>query len=94
MPALSTGGGRPTACTVSMPSILRARKYTVQASKDIVVRKANLETWFSYAKDWSVILKSLVCAKTLIMALPAVQGSEEETEREDISIKFMSENFW
>ena len=63
------------------PPFYEFRKHTVQAPKDNVVRKANLETGFSYAKDWSFILKRLVCAETLMKALPAVQGSEEEIER-------------
>ena len=42
------------------PAYFEIRKYTVQLLKDIVVRKTNLETWYSYAKDWSVILKVLV----------------------------------
>ena len=38
------------------PAYFEIRKYTVQLLKDIVVRKTNLETWYSYAQDWSVIL--------------------------------------
>ena len=63
------------------PAYFEIRKYTVQLLKDIVVRKANLETWYSYAKDWSVILKVLVCSETLVKALPALQGTEDEIER-------------
>ena len=63
------------------PAYFEIRKYTVQLLKDIVVRKTNLETWYSYAKDWSVILKVLVCSETLVKALPALQGTEDEIER-------------
>ena len=63
------------------PAYFEIRKYTVQLLKDIVVRKTNLETWYSYAKDWSVIPKVLVCAETLVKALPALQGTEDEIER-------------
>ena len=64
-----------------MPSLLEIRKYTVHILKDIVVRKTNLETWCSYAKDWSVILKVLVCSETLVKALPALQGTEDGIKR-------------
>ena len=63
------------------PAYFEIRKYTVRLLKDIVVRKTNLETWYSYAKDWSVILKVLVCSETLVKALPALQGTEDEIER-------------
>ena len=63
------------------PAFFEIRDYTVQALKDIVVRKTNLQTWCSYAKDWSFILKTLVCAETLVKALPTVRGSEDEIER-------------
>ena len=46
-----------------------------------MVRKTNLQTWCSYAKDWSFILKTLVCAETLVKALPTVRGSEDGIER-------------
>ena len=57
------------------PAYFEIRKYTVQLLKDFVVRKTNLETWHTYssAKDWSVILKVLVCSDTLVKALPALQ---------------------
>ena len=60
------------------PAYFEIRTYTVQLLKDIVVRKINFETWYSYAKDWSVILKVLVCSETLVKALPALQGTEDE----------------
>ena len=63
------------------PAFFEIRDYTVQALKDIVVRKTNLQTWCSYAKDWSFILKTLVCVETLVKALPTVRGSENEIER-------------
>ena len=63
------------------PAYSEIRKYTVQLLRDIVVRKTNLETWYSYAKDWSVILKVLVCSETLVKALPALQRTEDEIER-------------
>ena len=63
------------------PAYFEIRKYTVKLLKDIVVRKTNLETWYSYAKDWSVILKVLVCSETFVKALPALQGTEDEIER-------------
>ena len=50
------------------PAFFEIRDYTVQTLKDIVVRKTNLQTWCSYAKDWSFILRSLVCAETLVKA--------------------------
>ena len=62
------------------PAYFEIRKYTVQLLKDIVVRKTNLETWYSWAKDWSVILKVLVCSETLVKALPALQGTKDEIE--------------
>ena len=36
---------------------------------------------YSYAKDWSVILKVLVCSETLVKALPALQGTEDKIDR-------------
>ena len=63
------------------PVFFEIRDYTVQALKDIVVTKTNLQTWCSYAKDWSFIRKTLVCAETLVKALPTVRGSEDEIER-------------
>ena len=57
------------------------RESTVQTLKDIVLRKINSQTWHSYFKDWSVILKTLVCAETIVKNLPAVQGLEDEIAR-------------
>ena len=51
------------------PALFEIRDYTVQTLKDVVVRKTNLQTWHSCAKDWSVFLETLVCAETLVKAL-------------------------
>ena len=40
------------------PAFFDIRASTVQTLKDIVVRKTNLQTWSSYFKDWSIILKN------------------------------------
>ena len=63
------------------PAYFDIRSRTIKALKDIIVRKTNLHTWSSYAKDWTTILKTLVCAEVLVKALPAVRGSEDEIER-------------
>ena len=63
------------------PAYFDIRSRTVKALKDTIVRKTNLHTWSSYAKDWTTILKTLVCAEVLVKALPAVRGSEDEIER-------------
>ena len=62
------------------PAFFDIRASTVQTLKDIVVRKKNLQMWRSYFKDWSVILKTLVCAETIVKNLPAVHELEDEIE--------------
>ena len=62
------------------PAYFDIRSCTIKALKDIIVRKTNLHTWSSYAKDWTTILKTLVCAEVLVKALPAVRDSKNEID--------------
>ena len=53
--------------------------FDIRASTVQTCQKKNEQTWSSYFKDWSVSLKTLVCAETIVKN--SIQLLEDEVER-------------
>ena len=63
------------------PAFYNIRVKTVSSLKDTIVSNTNIDIWNQHFCDWTFILKTLVCAESVVWSLPDLTDARDSIER-------------
>ena len=63
------------------PAFYNIRVKTVSSLRDIIVSHTNIDIWNQHLCDWTFILKTLVCAESVVRLLPDLIDARDSIER-------------
>ena len=63
------------------PAFYNIRVKTVSSLRDIIVSHTNKDIWNQHFCDWTFILKTLVCAESVVRLLPDLIDARDSIER-------------
>ena len=63
------------------PAFYRIRVDTISSLRDIIISYTNTNIWKEFFCDWTFVMKTLVCAESMIVVLPDLKNARDVIEK-------------